>query len=78
MGRIVIFGIRVNNQPKVCDESRLSRGLDDRTSEPEVCDESRLSRGLDDRTSETNLTSPGDLGLTRMQGLNGFIRDNEH
>ncbi len=62
----------------MCDESRLSLGLDDRTSEisltsphfgirashlPEVCDESRLSLGLYDRTRETSLTLPGGLGL---------------
>ncbi len=38
MGQIVTFGIRVYNQPevcgpKVCVESQLSLGLDDRTSE---------------------------------------------
>ncbi len=33
MGRIVTFGISVNNQSEVCDESRLSLGLDDRASE---------------------------------------------
>ncbi len=31
--RVVIFGIIVNNQLEVCDESRLSLGLDDRANE---------------------------------------------
>ncbi len=32
-GRVVIFGIRASHQPEVCDESRLSLGLDDKASE---------------------------------------------
>ncbi len=74
---IITFGIRANNQSKVCSESRLSLGLDDRASEisltspDDVCSESRLSLGLDDRASEISLTSPDDLGLTRTSGLNG-------
>ncbi len=41
VGRVVIFGIRDNNQPEVYGESRLILSLDDRVDENEtvgVCD----------------------------------------
>ncbi len=42
VGRVVIFGIRANYQPKVCDESHMSLDLNGMASETNVISQDDL------------------------------------
>ncbi len=67
MGRVVIFGIGANNQSEVCDKSRLSLSLDNKTSETSLISSGDL--GLFGLLCVYVCMCV--FGLTRTSGLNG-------